>query len=199
MSGSWPLQLLRTLLVAALLLGAVKAHPQSQKLPPRLTASLLLRILAYDRRPLAEGADHRVAVVAGAKEAAAECDALAHALHEGSGGGAAGAPKVHAVRMEVAPTESLLERMQRAQLSALFLCGAASELGPAVAAAARSAQVLTFTDDRAGLDHGLAVGLVRRESRAGIVVALDAVAAQGSDLDADLLRLVELHERGGRR
>ena len=62
----------------------------------------------------------------------------------------------------------------------------------AISAATRSRTVLSFAPSREMVEAGLALGLVNRGIRAGLVVNLAAAREEGADLDAGLLAVAEV-------
>jgi len=195
---SLPRAVLRSLaagLAVCLGAGAAALPARAEDLPARNQALLLLRVLVYDRNLKGRAGDAvRVAVVYRAGNAASEAerDALMAAYQEVAREVVAqGLPvKVEAVAWRDAAdfAARLGERRFAAVHAGRGLAAVAEELSRA----ARKSQSLTFAPAREMVSSGLAVGLVFRGERAGLVVNLGAARAEGAELDPALLQLAEV-------
>jgi hypothetical protein len=189
------LRLTALVLAALCAAGPPAAAAAADDLPARKQALLLLRVLVYDRnlKARAHGAV-RIAVAYRPNDAASEGqrDALLAGFESlGREVVAAGLP-VEAVAVPFHDADDFASRLKRAGAVCLYV-------GPGLAAHARDVErvarahaLLTATGDRALLDAGLAIGLVNRGPRAGVVVNLPAARGEGADLDAALLAIAEV-------
>jgi hypothetical protein len=187
---------LTAVLVAALCVTSPRAAAAAgDDLPVRKQALLLLRVLVYDRnlKARAHGAV-RIAVAYRPHDAASEGhrDALLDGFESlGREVVAAGLP-VEAVAVPFHDAEDFAARLGRAGAVCLYVGPGLAAQAREVERAARAHALLTATGDRALLDAGLAIGLVNRGPRAGVVVNLPAARGEGADLDAALLAIAEV-------
>lgn len=181
----------------AILLALSLAVPPSagaQELSTRQRAIVLLRVLAYDRALRARaGAEVRVAVVfrPGHPASERERDELLAAFSELEARAVVAGLPVRADAVPYGDGADLAARLSAPRAAALYACAGLEEHAPAIAAAARARRLLTAAGARGPVEHGLAVGLVDRGERAGLVVNVRAAAEQGVDLDSALLSVAE--------
>jgi hypothetical protein len=178
------------LLLLALTVGSATAFAQ---VPVDNQAKLVLRILSFDQKLVerAEG-ELRIAVIyrpgsdeseRAQREMAAELETLAKKQS---------VAKLNVKVVPLAFSGSLQSDLDRNKISAAYVCpGMETELG-AISKAARAAGALTFSGVEQFARNGLAVALVRRDSKIGIVVNLPASRAEGADLHAGLLNVAEV-------
>jgi YfiR/HmsC-like len=182
-------------LLATLLIGAtLGSSPRPEPLPAQNQALLLLRVLAYDRNLRSRaGRDLTVAVLyrEGAADSERERDAIVSALEEAGSGLVVSGLHVRVRAVPWSDPRQLSERLSE-RYAALYAGESLAAEASAVASAARAASILSFAPARDMVEAGLALGLVSRGNRAGVVVNLAAARAQGSDLDAALLAVVEV-------
>lgn len=184
------------LLAAALAAALVPISPAAEDMPPSSQALLLLRILAYDRAlPSRSGGPVVVAVASRRGDAAGEerRDELVEALREAASTFGVGGRAVRAVGISWAP-ERAADRLRAEQATALVVVGALEQDASQVASVTRAARVLSVAASRAPVAAGLAVGLVHRGRKAGILVNLAACRAEGVDFHSDLLSVAEVLE-----
>jgi len=164
-------------------------------LPARHQALLLLRVLAYDRAlPGRTGEVATVGVVyrPGDRSGEARRDALLEALREAAATFSVRGIPVKVVAIPWSP-EQFAERLRNNRAAAALLVGMGVEEAAAVTRITRKERVLSLSEDRAVVDAGVAVGLIHRGRRAGVVVNLAAARAEGADLEAELLAVAEVH------
>jgi len=190
-------RLLATLVALSL---AVPASPGAEGLSARQRALVLLRVLAYDRALRARaGAEVRVAVAFRPGHAASERerDEFLGAFSELDARAVVAGLPVRAEAIALPEGADLAARLSAPRAAALYACVGLEERARDIAAAARERQVLTVAGARGPVEQGLAVGLVDRGDRAGLVVNTRAAAEQGSDLDSALLSVAERVDPGG--
>jgi len=181
-------------LIAVALLGAGGAPRAEEVLPARNQALLLLRVLAYDRRlPARAGGGVTVAVahLPGDVPGEARRDQLLEELREAAATFGVGGLRVSVVSVPWAP-ETFADRLRGARACAVLVVGALADEAAAVSRITRKEQVLSAAERRGAVEAGLAVGLVHRGRRAGVLVNLAAARAEGANLDAALLAVAEL-------
>jgi YfiR/HmsC-like len=186
----------RSLVVGLLLLACLPARGQG--LPASLKASLLVRILAYDRRmgtsppPLTIAVLHREGDT-GSRE---RCQELGSALESVARGRAVAGRSLRVVSLGFQDAERLQGALATQHAVALYVCeGLEADTGR-IAQVTRRLSILSFAGSRDQLDQGLAIGLGRRGDSPVILVHLSAARAEGADLDAGLLSLSLLVEPG---
>jgi len=183
--------LLASLLVPLLLAGSAAGA----ELPPRQKALVLLRVLAYDRALKARaGATVGVGVVFRPGNATSEedRDRLVDELQEIARRAVAAGLPIRVVALPFVEGAPLSQRLRELGVVALFACDGLEGEAATLARVAREGKVLTFSASRRMVEEGLAVAIVDRGDRAGLVVNQGAAAAQGADLDSALLALAEL-------
>jgi len=163
-------------------------------LPARHQALLLLRVLAYDRALPARAGDVATVAVAyrpGDPPGEARRDALLDALREVATTFSVGGLPVKVVAIPWSP-EQFADRLRDSRAAGVLVVGALLEEAATIARITRKERVLSLTEDRAAVERGVAVGLVHRGRRAGVIVNLAAARAEGADLDAALLAVAEV-------
>lgn len=187
-------RLVAAALASCAVAGVAAVPARADDVPARNQAQLVLRVLIYDRNlKVRAGEVVRVAVVfrAGDASSEAERDALLAAYREGAQELVAqGLPvKVEAVAWRDAA--NLAAQLAERRFAALHAGRALAAVAQELARAARTAKSLGFAPALEMVESGLAVGLVPRGERAGLVVNLAAARAEGADLDPVLLQMAE--------
>ena len=182
---------------AALLLAAtVSAAPaRAEELTPRKSALLLLRVLVYDRNLKARAGDVvRVALAfrPGDRGSEQERDELVAALEEVSREVVALGLPVGVVAVPYHDPADFEARLVRNAPACVYVCASLDPMVKEITWAAQRHGVLTASSSRRMAESGLALALVNRGKRAGIVVNLPAAKAAGADLDAALLAIAEV-------
>jgi hypothetical protein len=181
-------------LAACAAAGTAAPAARADDVPARNQAQLVLRVLIYDRNlKVRAGEVVRVAVMFRAGDAASEAerDALLAAYREGAHELVAqGLPvKVEAVAWSDAA--GLAAQLGGRRFAALHAGRTLAPAAQELAQAARTAKTLGFAPALEMVESGLAVGLVPRGDRAGLVVNVAAARAEGADLDPVLLQMAE--------
>lgn len=185
---------MRHLAASLLLLSVFTGSAHADQLAPGQKALLLLRVLAYDRNLKGRaGEEVRIAVVfrPGIGTSEHERDSMVRAIGEVvSRAVVAGLP----VRVKAVPFQdasrfgALLAELRPA---AMFVTAGLEPEGEILARVAKERQVPSVCGSRDLVERGLAIGLVDRGDRAGVVLNLKAAAAQGADLDSALAHVAE--------
>ena len=185
---------MRQLAASLLLLVALSERVRAEGMAPGQRALLLLRVLAYDRNLKQRAGDEvRIAVVFRPRDAASERerDSMVRALGEvASRASVAGLP----VRIKAVPYENASQfSAQVAELNpaAMYVSAALDAEVAELARMARDRGVPSVCGVRDWVTRGLAIALVDRGERAGVVLNLRAAAAQGADLDSALAHVAE--------
>lgn len=188
-------RLLAAGLAACLATGAAGRPAQAVDLPARNQALLLLRVLVYDRNLKGRAGDAvRVAVVyrSGDASSEAERDALMAAYQEVAREVVAQGLPVKVEALAWRDAADFAARLGQRRFAAVHAGRGLAAVVEELARAARKSQSLTFAPAREMVSAGLAVGLVFRGDRAGLVVNLGAARAEGAELDPALLQLAEV-------
>jgi hypothetical protein len=156
----------------------------SPQVPADAQATLVLRILAFDRK-LRERAQGTVKIAVVYREGDPSGDEIASALDSLAQKNSVSGMPVKAVRVPFAGAYRLDGDLSRAGVAAAYLC-------PAISKLAQAKGILTFTATRSYVNGGTSVALVRKEAKVGIVVHLANSRAEGADLDSGLLRIAEV-------
>ena len=171
------------------------APPAAAPLPPRRRVLLLLRAVLYDRNLAARLGGHADVVVLfrpGDRASEADRDAMLDAVDAAAREVVAAGRPVRALAVPWTGPEALERRLTGARPAVLYACaGLEAEAAP-VAGVTRATGVLSASGSRDMAVAGIALALVHRGARAGIVVNLEAARAEGADLDAALLGLAEV-------
>lgn len=182
--------------IAALLAALATAAPaRADDLTPRRQALLLVRILVYDRNLKSRtGGAVRVAVAfrPGDRSSEERRDAMVAALEEVSREVVAIGLPIDVVAVPYRDAADFDARLGESAPASLFVCTCLQPVVKDIARAAQRHRVLTMTGSREMAQAGLAVALVNRGPRAGIVVNVRAAKEQGADLDAALLGIAEV-------
>lgn len=162
---------------------------------PRKQALLLLRVLVYDRNLRSRaGGEVRVAVVfrAGNQGSEAQRDELVAALEEVSREVIAAGLPVKVLAVPYHDAADFEARLGRAAPACAFVCAWLEPMVKDVSRATQRHAVLSMSGSKEMVEGGLAIGLVNRGQRAGVVVNLRAARSEGADLDAALLGIAEV-------
>jgi hypothetical protein len=154
-----------------------------------------LRVLVYDRNLKSRaGGVVRVAVVfrPGDRGSEQRRDELVTALEEVSREVIAAGLPVQVLAVPYHDAADFEVRLGQAAPACVFVCTCLGPMVKDVARATRRHAVLSMSGSKELVEGGLAIGLVNRGQRAGVVVNLRAARSEGADLDAALLGIAEV-------
>ncbi len=174
---------------------AAAAPARAEDLTPRKQALLLLRVLVYDRNLKTRAHDAvRVAVAfrAGDRRSEEQCGRVVAAFQEVSREVVAAGLPVEVVAVPYEDGADFEARLEAAAATSLYVCPRLEPMVKDIAKAARRHAVLSAAGSKEMVEAGLAIGLVNRGLRAGVVVNLSAARSEGADLDAALLAVAEV-------
>lgn len=177
-----------------LVLGSRPAH--AEELPATLRASLMVRILAYDRRMGSRPAPLTLAIVhqEGDAGSARGAEELSTALQAAARGKTIAGQPLRVLRVGFRNAPQLQEELAREKVVALYVCEGLEAQTEAISRVTRQLSILSITGSEAQVNRGLGIGLSRKGNSPVILVHLAAVRAEGADLDAGLLSLSRLVE-----
>jgi hypothetical protein len=154
---------------------------------------LLLRVLAYDRNVVKRaGKTVTIAVVykPGDVESESIRSQMATALGEAARKVTVAGLPVKVVSLGV--TGNLDTDLSSVRPAAVYVCPGLQDSVAGISRVTRSRAVLSFAGTERYITSGLSIGLIRRSSKAAIMVNLPSSKAEGAALDAALLRVAEV-------
>jgi hypothetical protein len=156
-------------------------------------ALLLLRVLAYDRN-ITKRAGKVVTVAVVYKPGDGESEQvrgqIANALTEAAKKVTVAGLPVRVVSLGV--TANLESDLAPMRAAAAYVCPGLGDMVPSISRVTRARSILSFAGTEKYVTSGLSIGLVRRQSKAAILVNLPSSKAEGAALDAALLRVAEV-------
>ncbi len=185
----------RAALALSLVALAAAGPARAQDLTPRKQALLLLRVLAYDRNLRHRaGSAVRVAVVfrPGDRESEERRDAMVASFEEVAREVVAAGLPIQVTAIPFLGSADLEARLAASHATAAYVCQRLLPAVPEIARATRRRGVLSAAASRELVAAGLAVGVVNRGPRAGVMVNLRAAKEEGASLDAALLAIAEV-------
>ncbi len=187
---------LRLSIVAPLVLMLASARAHAEELPATLRASLMVRILAYDRRMGSRPPPLTIAILhqEGDERSARGGQELGTAMEAAARGRTIAGHPLRVLRIGFRNAPQLQEELARERVVALYACEGLEARAEDISRVTRQLSILSITGSEAQLHRGLAIGLSRKGSSPVILVHLSAVRAEGADLDAGLLSLSQLVE-----
>ncbi len=187
---------LRLSLVTPLVLMLASAPVHAEELPASLRASLVVRILAYDRRMGSRPPPLTIAILhqEGDASSARGGQELGTALEAAARGRTIAGQPLRVLRVGFRNVSQLQEALSREGVVALYACEGLEAQSEAISRVTRQLSILSITGSEAQVNRGLAIGLSRKGSSPAILVHLSAARAEGADLDAGLLSLSQLVE-----
>ena len=186
--------ILSTLLLVALSGGARSA--QAGDLPPRNTALLILRALAYDRKIKARaGAEVRVLVLyqSGNQPSEATKSDLVGALEDAARETTVAGLPVRVTSLAYSDAGGLDAALKSDHIAAVYVCLGVTSHASSIAEVSRRRAVLSFSGDEDSVKSSLSIGLITRGTKPTVLVNLMASKAEGADLDPALLRVAEVN------
>ena len=187
---------LRLSIVAPLVLMLASAPAHAQELPATLRASLMVRILAYDRRMGSHPPPLTIAIVhqEGDTDSARGGQELGTALEAVARGRTIAGQPLRVLRIGFRNASQLQEELSREGVVALYACAGLEAQSEVISRVTRQLSILSIAGSEAPVHRGLAIGLSRKGTSPVILVNLSAARAEGADLDAGLLSLSQLVE-----
>jgi hypothetical protein len=180
---------------AALAVLLARPSAPAADVPNEKQALIVLRILAYDhalaQRP---GSAVRLAVAHSRGGPSSDCGGRMSAAFAKLIGRVVINGKQLAVETMAAGEVSERTLAER-QVAVLYVCGGTEPHLADIVRSARAARVLTFTDQRAYLDRGLAIALSEDAAKVGIWVNLVAARAEGARLAGHFLSMSKVVRR----
>ena len=181
---------LRPSALLLVLLAWVPLSAQGADLPATLRASMLVRVLAYDRRmgqhppPLILAVAHRQ----GDEASESQGREFSSALELAARGRFVSGRPLRVVRIGFSDSGQLQTELSEMRAVALYVCEGLQ--------VTRRLSILSIAGSEQQITDGLAIGLERKGNSPVILIHLSAARAEGADLDAGLLSLSHLIEPG---
>ncbi len=182
-------------LVALLAASAAAAPARADDLTPRKQALLLVRVLVYDRNLGARA--HGVVRVAvafrpGDRRSEERRDEMVAALEEVSREVVALGLPIAVAALPYHDAGDFESRLERQPPACVFVEASLESAVKDIARVAQHRHVLSIAGSREMAAAGVAIALVNRGRRAGVVVNLPVAKAEGADLDAALLAIADV-------
>lgn len=165
-----------------------------EEVNPDLAAQLFIKILSYDRN-LAARSGGRLVVAIVHRPESPESERIRESMQAAFQDRA---DKSNILGMQFSVTsvafdaKLLPKRLQGAGATILYITPGLEDAVGVVSSTAVLLKAPTLTGRRGLLDSGLAIAVVTKDNRPGIVVNLPVAKALGMDLDPNLLRLSEV-------
>jgi hypothetical protein len=187
---------LHVCILGPLLLLSLPAPAPAEELPSTLRASLLVRILAYDRRLNTHPPPLTLAVIhqEGDQRSTLGGQELSTALEAAARGRTIAGRPLRIVRVGFKDAAQLQQTLSREQAVAIYSCDGLEPQSEVIARVTRRLSILSITGSERQVNQGLSIGLSRKGNSPVILVHLSAVRAEGADLDAGLLSLSQIVE-----
>ena len=184
--------MIRNAIVGAVLLicafAPVAAHAQATN-----ESLLLLRVLAYDRN-VAKRAGKTVTIAVVYKPGDSESESMrsqmANALTEAAKKVTVAGLPVKVVSLGV--TGNLDSDLSGMKPTAVYVCPGLADAVSGISRVTRARSILSFAGNEKYIASGLSIGVIRRASKAAIMVNLPSSKAEGAALDAALLRVADV-------
>jgi len=181
---------------------AISGAARADGLPASVTATLMLKVLTYDRS-LSERVSGAPTVVVlyrpGHSQSEATRSELQQALEVAAGRSNLSGGRPRLVKVAYTEPGKLEEELGGEKAAALFVCPGLEEAVDAIAKVTRRRHVLTFSGSRAAVESGLSIGLLRKGEKPLLMVNLQAARAEGAELDSAFLRLAEVINESSRQ
>ena len=178
----------------ALLLSARSVHAQGMDVPASIQIPLLYKILTFDRNFAAREGDELVIGILyqeGFRSSVVARQEVEDAMRSA---GTVGSRKVRSVAIEQGATPDIAAALRQDGITVLYVTPLRGVSLTPILRAARAARVMTFTGVPPYVERGVAVGIGLEQERAMILVNLTAAKAEGSDYNAQLLRVAKVVE-----
>jgi hypothetical protein len=181
-------------ILGPLLLLSASAPAHAEELPSTLRASLVVRILAYDRRMSTYPPPLTVAVISreGDERSTLGGQELSTALEAAARGRSIAGRPLRIVRVGFRDAAQLQQDLAREHAVAIYSCEGLEPHSEVIARVTRQLSILSITGSERQVNQGLSIGLSRKGDSPVILVHLSAVRAEGADLDAGLLSLSQI-------
>ena len=176
-------------------LASVVPRAEAGDLPPRNTALLVLRALAYDRK-LKEraGSEVRILVIfqAGNQPSETAKADLTSALEDAARETTVFGLPVRVSALAYTDAAGLEAAIKADHISAVYVCLGVTSHASSIAEVTRRRSALTFSGSEESVKTALSVGLITRGTKPTLLVNLAASKAEGAALDPALLRVAEV-------
>lgn len=188
--------LLGLLALLAVALCARRAAAQElEELNPMLAAQVHLKVISYDRSLQARSQGKLVLAVLfrpDREESERARAAMQAAFSERAGKSSVQGMQLLVTSLALGDPKTLTKRLQDLKATLLYVTPGLEDQAAVVSAAAQVLKAPTLTGSHRLLDAGMAIAVVTKEDKPGIVINLPVARSLGMDLDTTLLRLAEV-------
>lgn len=182
------------LVISLCLLTRVGFSDELEEANPNLASQVFVKVLSYDRNLQTRSGGKLVLAIIYRPEL--EESERARSLLQAAFQECANKARVQGMTLSVIAVafdgKTLLKRLQAAGATVVYLTPGMDDVASVVGAAAQVLHAPTLTGRRSLLDAGMAVAVLLKEDRPGIVINLPVAKILGMDLDPNLLRLAEV-------
>lgn len=182
-----------TLFLVVLTCGRIASA--ADDLLPSKQAALLLRVLPFDRNFHQRAADTvTVAVLHREGNPISETYGLdmTAALRDLARGMRLRGLSVRVISIGYSSSEKIEAALAQQKLAAIYVCPGLVDVFDSISDITRKYEILSFSGRESEVRDHLSIGLLRRGTRPEILVNLRAAAAEGADLEPELLALSEV-------
>jgi hypothetical protein len=182
-----------TLLVLALTLGGVANA--GDDLTPGKQAALLVRVLPYDQN-FKGRVEATVTIGVLSREGSASSVTygldMTSALRDLATLQPLKGVPIRVLSIAFSDSEDLDAVVSRDKLAAVYVCPGLGDSMEAISAVARRHKILTFSSREAEIRSHLSIGLLRRGTKASLLINVRAASEEGAILDPELLAVAEV-------
>jgi hypothetical protein len=179
-------------------LGTAVTFPARVHAQPTREATLILRILSYDRNLRARTGGGQVRVLVafrrGNAQSESAANAMVQAINQLAQRTTVAGMRPRAVSHPFTTGDALQAAARSERAIAVWVCAGLEDdaVVSQIASASRASRLLAMTGREASVRAGLGIGLIPRGSQIRLLVNLRAVQEQGARMDAALLRLADV-------
>ncbi|WP_224243366.1 YfiR family protein [Hyalangium gracile] len=181
-------------LLMTMLMGAPIARAADDLAPGR-QAALLLRVLPYDRT-LKQRAREAVTVAVlhrdGQVASAAYAIDMTAALQDFARAVRVRGLPVRVIGLPYSSPEKLEAELTRAQVTAAYVCPGLTDVSETLMDITRRRKILTFSGRESDIREHFSIGLIRRGTKAALLVNLPEAQAEGAELEPEMLAMSEV-------
>lgn len=173
---------------------SLKFDTESETLPEEIQATLLLKILTYDRslEDRVKDTIHVGIVYLTEKDQSTKNkDAMVEYLKLNQDKTINGLP-FRIMEIKYSTETNLGETTKRSNINVIYVTCGADNAVETISRLAQTQRIVTFTGQPSYVNRGLAVGLGIKDQKAEIVINLSSSRAEGSDFSANLLKLCRI-------
>ena len=170
---------------------SLKFNAESEALPEEIQATLLLKILTYDRSledRVKDTIHVGIVYLAEKDQSRKNKDAMVEYLKLNQDKTINGSP-FRIMEIKYGTETNLGETTKRNDIDVIYVTCGADNVVESISRLARTHGIMTITGQPSYVNRGLAVGLGIKEQKPEIIINLPSARAEGSDFSSSLLKL----------